>query len=552
MFKLSSRFRWIFCQLETLRHCLPPSVRHTLDELPESLDETYERVLREIKKPNRDHARRLLQCLVVAIRPLRVEELAEVLAVDFDDEEGIPKLKLNWRWEDQEQALLSSCSSLIAIVESDESRVVQFSHFSVKEFLTSSRLATSSGDTSRYHILLEPAHTILAQACLSVLLRLDDRVGQSDVGDSFPLAGYAAEHWVAHAQDEKVSSYLQKAMGYLFDVNKPYFAAWLQLHDIDTHPESGTALYNFTPRSKSGATPLYYAALCGFRDLVEHLTVNDPKQVHATGGHYVTPLVAALGKGHLQTAKFLSDNGADPNVRGDYNMTPLLSAAYNGGFEMVQVLLKYKADINARDNAGEDALHNASNSSALDIGPSLSNVARLLLKHGADVNARTDKDDRHSTPLHLAAKKGRIEVAHVLLQHGADVGTKDGNGRTALHLAAQYGKVEVAHVLLQHGADVGTKDSDGKTALHRAVHYEDVEVVRVLLEHGADVGMKDGDGRTALHQAVDYGAVNIVRMLLEHGADVGMEDSSGNTALQLASDRRYDGIMKLLSEHRAG
>jgi hypothetical protein len=30
-----------------------------------------------------------------------VEELAEVLAVDFDDEEGIPKLKTNWHWEDQ-------------------------------------------------------------------------------------------------------------------------------------------------------------------------------------------------------------------------------------------------------------------------------------------------------------------------------------------------------------------------------------------------------------------------------------------------------------------
>jgi hypothetical protein len=80
----------VFCQLETLRHCLPPGVRRTLDELPESLDETYERLLKEIKKPNRDHAHRLLQCLVAAIRPLRVEELAEVLAVDFDDAEGIP------------------------------------------------------------------------------------------------------------------------------------------------------------------------------------------------------------------------------------------------------------------------------------------------------------------------------------------------------------------------------------------------------------------------------------------------------------------------------
>src|ERR1700742_2815692 len=99
LFKPSNRFRWIFCQLEVLRHCLPPSVRRTLDELPESLDETYERVLKEIRKPNRDHALRLLQCLVVAIRPLRVEELAEILAVDFDDKEGIPKLNPSWRWE---------------------------------------------------------------------------------------------------------------------------------------------------------------------------------------------------------------------------------------------------------------------------------------------------------------------------------------------------------------------------------------------------------------------------------------------------------------------
>jgi hypothetical protein len=104
------------------------------------LGETYERILKEIKKPYQDHARRLLQCLIVAIRPLRVEELAEVLAVNFDAE-GIPKLNPSWRWEDQEQALLSSCSSLIAIVDAEDSWVVQFSHFSVKEFLMSSRLA---------------------------------------------------------------------------------------------------------------------------------------------------------------------------------------------------------------------------------------------------------------------------------------------------------------------------------------------------------------------------------------------------------------------------
>ena len=74
----------MFCQLDTLRQCLPSSVRRTLEELPESLDETYERIVRDIKKANSRDAYRMLQCLAVAIRPLSVAELAELLAFDFD------------------------------------------------------------------------------------------------------------------------------------------------------------------------------------------------------------------------------------------------------------------------------------------------------------------------------------------------------------------------------------------------------------------------------------------------------------------------------------
>ena len=63
-------------------------VRQFVDELPESLDETYERVLKGIPRTNQSHVRRFLQCLVVAIRPLRVDELAEILTFDPDGIEG--------------------------------------------------------------------------------------------------------------------------------------------------------------------------------------------------------------------------------------------------------------------------------------------------------------------------------------------------------------------------------------------------------------------------------------------------------------------------------
>jgi hypothetical protein len=112
--------------------------------------------------------------------------------------------------------------------------VVQFSHFSVKEYLTSARLATSSQDVSRYHIALEPAHTILVQACVSVLLQSGDDDEPDDIEDA-PLARYAARYWVRHAEFEDVASRI-KGMEYLFDLDKPYFAAWRRFHDIDITP----------------------------------------------------------------------------------------------------------------------------------------------------------------------------------------------------------------------------------------------------------------------------------------------------------------------------
>jgi len=87
-----------------------------------------------------------------------VEELTEVLAVDFGDAEGIPKLKLDWRMDDEEQALLTSCSSFNRHCRQRMYRVVQFSHFSVQRNLTFDTARSSSGDFSRYHVDLEPAH----------------------------------------------------------------------------------------------------------------------------------------------------------------------------------------------------------------------------------------------------------------------------------------------------------------------------------------------------------------------------------------------------------
>jgi hypothetical protein len=408
---------------------------------------TYERILKEIKKPNKRLAQRVLQCLVVAGQPLRVEELAEVLAIDFDDAEGIPRLKPDWRWEEQELALLSACSSLIAIVQAGGSRVVQFSHFSVKEFLTSSRLAdATSGEVSNYYIDLEPAHTILAQACLGVLLQMQDGV-EGCTPEDHPLARYAAKHWTTHAQFGEVSSRLHKGMEYLFDANKPHFKVWVMLCDIDTFPNKDATFLLFAPYNKSPAAPLYYAALCGFHDLVEHLITKHLQDVNVDGGYYVRPLVAALAGEHFQTADLLRHNGADLNVRGQYGSSPLHGAAYSGNFEVVRKLIEYDpAYINAgEEDGGETPLYWASEGHNFKDG----SVLRLLLEHGADINAQ-DEDGR--APLHWASYHGALEVVRLLLEHGADVEAKTKSGKTALQEAAKRGHGKVMELLRELGA----------------------------------------------------------------------------------------------------
>jgi hypothetical protein len=233
-----------------------------LNDLPKTLDETYGRTLLGINPEKRTYARRLFRCLTVSIRPLRVEELAEILAVQFDT--VLPTFNEFLRPLDAREAVLSACSSLVAIVDREDGQVVQFSHFSIKEFLTSERLATAEERLSYYHILPEPAHTILAQASLSILLQLDDKIDRN-TSSQFPLARYAAQHWVGHAQFRNVSLRIQEAMEHLFDPAKPHFAAWIRLYDIDRHSLAPKSEIHPT---RPEAVPLYYASLSGFRDLV--------------------------------------------------------------------------------------------------------------------------------------------------------------------------------------------------------------------------------------------------------------------------------------------
>ena len=569
------RFRWVFCQLEVLRCCFPSNLRRILEELPKSLDDTYKRILREINNANQVHAYRLLQCLSVASRPLRVEELAEVLAFDLSLG-GIPKLNADWRWENQEEAVLSACSSLVSVIIKDGSRIVQFSHFSVKEYLTSDRLAHCM-EESQFYIPVEPSHTILAQACLGVLLSLDDR---TDIYSALelPLYWYATAYWVGHAQIGNVELVIKDTLDHFFDADKPHFSAWVHCNSHLAW-ELSTGSVDEDRNVLPSAASLYFAAWRGFRGLVERLLIKHPQQVHHLGGRIGTPLHAAVYDGHIEVAQSLFAHCADINSRSADLFTPLHFASMKGHLTLVKWLLNHGADVNSQDARGHIPLHYSAGNGHLDVCRILlehgavantrgntgstpfleasksghTDIIWLLLDHDPDVNAR-DSEGRGRTPLHLAARRGHFKLVQKLLELRAEVNSRTHHKSTPLHNASQCGHVDVVQLLLSYNADVYSRDGDRDTPLHCAAGRSHLEITRMLLERGAEVNGQNNDGNTPLLRAAgdrDGGNTDIVRLLLDHGADVHVPNREGQTASELASDWERHEIVRLLSQHVA-
>jgi ankyrin repeat protein len=455
--------------LDNLRRGFPASIRNALEQLPESLDEVYKHALLRIDKARRKFARRLFECLAVAARPLRVEELADILEVPFDKGQVSESNTLSGA----EEAVLFACSSLITIVDAaGGSRVVQFFHFSVEEFLTSDRLAEEGPDLSYYHVTPQRANTTFAKTCLRVLLTLDKQINREGIKD-FPLAHYASRHWFDHClRLEDMPKDLHRDTLLLFNRNEPHFSAWVWLYDMDD-PSEKTMSTGYPEQPK--AVPLYYAVRGGFRWLVEGLASAHPEDVNDRGGYFETPLFAAFAMEDDKSAASLLRCRADPNVLNNDGASILHYASQSGDVGFVWLLLKHNADVNLPNAEGQTPLGLSSVGGHLE-------VCRLLVQRDAKVDAR---DHNGRTPLGLSSVGGHLEVCRLLVQRDAKVDARDHNGRTPLWIASHLGYLDVVLYLIDNCADVNSADNDGWSPLQSARSQCHPDVVQLLLDRGA-------------------------------------------------------------------
>eukprot|EP00656_Telonema_subtile_P043083 TRINITY_DN4945_c0_g1_i1.p2 TRINITY_DN4945_c0_g1~~TRINITY_DN4945_c0_g1_i1.p2 ORF type:complete len:173 (-),score=34.49 TRINITY_DN4945_c0_g1_i1:146-664(-) len=109
----------------------------------------------------------------------------------------------------------------------------------------------------------------------------------------------------------------------------------------------------------------------------------------------------------------------------------------------------------------------------------LANIKGWIEKLPVDVNSR-DPGRAGVTPMHIACRRGLVDVVQALHEAGAQLDATGPWGMTPLQYSTVFGHREVVRLLLELGADVQIQDQTGKTALEHAVVEQQVEIAEDL------------------------------------------------------------------------
>jgi hemoglobin len=166
-----------------------------------------------------------------------------------------------------------------------------------------------------------------------------------------------------------------------------------------------------------------------------------------------------IGSGHAAMAEYAEKIlHKNPDLAYEFysGRTLLHASAAAGNLSMVAALLKLGVDANIKDSGGHTPLYSVANECSGG-----GSVVRALIKAGAKVDACDGV--KHCTALHMAARRGNVEVAAALLESGADIEARDSLGETPLRRAVNCSQTGVAALLLGKGADPNSPGSKGLT-----------------------------------------------------------------------------------------
>lgn len=571
-------FLWVALAAERLKSSTSDDLSKDLGHLPSRVEDMYYQTLLSIPDNSKYLVATILRWIVVAVRPLKLEELEIAIGLSAQVVTNRNSLK----------QIIDLCGNLVAIRDGEVSLV----HQSTKDFLLSPGSSLRQDARLRqFHMSEEATHSEVAQACIAYLqggslakgaVQVLATKGSTLAGSDqkylakFPLLTYAVINWTEHASHTPLHG---------LNFASPFFApksairqTWWESYWISTR--SKRAWRWTTPTSFS---LLHLAAYFGVLPIAVYLENSGllQKLLAERDSHGLRPIEYSVMKSNFSMTVFMLDRGA-LNVPKDklasYDDPIIHSAARSGDDRIVSLLLDRGEPVDevsnftfrasdagvvfthlpAMVNSFSEDFHKGDwrrnmrvygdNETALHIAASCGHDSTVvaLIRRGANVNVQTTGG---WTPLHNASWYGKSSTIRALLAHGADIEAECKDKWTSLHCAAHEGQTESVRVLLEMGAPIEAKSTKEKTALHVASYEGNVAVVELLLDHHADTASKTIVGATPLHLAVWTDKENVVKCLLDHGADRNAVNKGGETPLVLATNRGRKKIAALLQTH---
>jgi len=263
-----------------------------------------------------------------------------------------------------------------------------------------------------------------------------------------------------------------------------------------------------TSAGASAAAPdIFDAIRRGDAATVRALVEQDPSRVMAHNVRGSTPLHVAADADSAAAARFLLARGADPDASNSSGRTPLF---YAKSSEMAGLLLDHGAEVNVRADDFTPLIHNIWRADRA--------LADFLLSRGAEIPAPATPIGRLTAI--RAFRIGNRRYFEEGLRQGLDPQAQSEGGNLWLHFAAESPSAELVDQLIGLGVPIDRRNAFGLTPLHIAASRGNTAVVKSLVEHGADPGLRTNDGNSAYNLAVKEGRAETAELLKSLGADL--------------------------------
>ncbi|KAJ6786093.1 hypothetical protein PWT90_05981 [Aphanocladium album] len=578
-------------------HITDETLPNSLDQLPRSLRQVYEEMLKEHAHRSgvsADHQAKILTCVTHSNRPLRLIELGSLVAQ-----------MLNVDLRRGKELVRASCGRLLELLEDETVSVI---HHSFTEFLHDSRRSEAPG---AFPVLENSqAHDMLAALCLEYLSTCphfdmsayetcerdyeeydyDDSERNARVERrthlrlSHPLVAYATENLGFHFQKSGIETDSRglAALDVYFLPKNAAFETWALLKWHDNLTSSINAMHLLIDT----VIPLF---------VLRHIVKVNPLLLHSQDPHVSTPLILAATVGRVDIVEFLLSKGADPIATRSDGYTVLHCAVKSDKADVVEHLLRagidpliktapvYKVwDKYRRGNVHYDeaeAQKNRKTAFSMAISGRNSNIALQFIPFmPAEETVKCFHQAETPEVLDAILNTGLIDINSC--PPFQDYHCFDEYKHTKLYAAVLWKKLDMAKVLLKHGADPMKRQPGQPTVLHAfaGLPYRNVslwleseaedayDLVQALVDAGADIEAPmdrgaggAGDGHTPLHLAVGrekeflrlgMGAYVVCNALLKAGADPNAATESGSTPLHLIKPGRTV-LIELLANNGA-